>query len=445
MKNTDYFVDIQSFYTNESDRTVEKLASQYTNIVYLKEIILGLFKRHFAYEMICNKKVLLKPNWVKHSTVTYDEICLRTNDNVLLATLETVLQYKPLLVVIGDAPVQGCNWDRMLSSSLLKSIDILSEQYNIVVKVKDFRRVTFNPSKNISEHNRKPLSEYNIFDLGVDSYLEPISRSDKNVFRVTNYNPDRLSESHSMGVHKYCISKELFETDLIISLPKVKTHQKAGITAALKNLVGLNGDKDYLPHHRIGGTGFGGDCYPGKNRLRLLSEQLLDFANRRQGKFSYWVGLRLSVILWRFTFPKPVHQLAAGWYGNDTTWRMVLDLNKIAMYGKADGTIAKNPQRLIYSLCDGIIGGQGNGPLQPEPLGLGILSLTNHSGLNDLIMGLLMGFQIEKIPLLNSVKDKLDLKNTTILWNNQKINLSNIELNSIHTEPPPGWAQFLKK
>ena len=32
------------------------------------------------------------------------------------------------------------------------------------------------------------------------------------------------------------------------SLPKLKTHKKAGITCALKNLIGINGNKEYLPH-----------------------------------------------------------------------------------------------------------------------------------------------------------------------------------------------------
>jgi uncharacterized protein (DUF362 family) len=443
MKKNDYFVDIQTLYSEETDRTVEILAAQYENFDYLKELISNLFKRHFTNEMINNKKILLKPNWVKHSSNVSDEICLRTNDNFLLATLEIVLEYIPLGVTIGDAPVQGCNWDKMLNPSLINKIDLLSKKYNTIIKIKDFRRVTFDPSKNKPEYDRKPLSEYNIFDLGLDSYLEPISRSDKSIFRVTNYNPDRLSESHTKGIHKYCITNELFESDLIISLPKVKTHQKAGVTVALKNLVGLNGDKDYLPHHRIGGTGFGGDCYPGKNILRLLSERMLDFANRRQGKLMYWFGIRSSILLWKLSFPKSIHQLSAGWYGNDTTWRMVLDLNKIAMYGKLDGTISKTPQRLIYSLCDGVIGGQGNGPLSPDPLALGVISLTNNSGLNDVIMGILMGFDIQKIPLLNVFNTKTNMENSKIFWNNKVVNLSEIHNNCIETLPPPGWNKYL--
>ncbi len=69
--------------------------------------------------------------------------------------------------------------------------------------------------------------------------------------------------------------------------------------------------------------------------------------------------------MWKLSFPKKVHYLVAGWYGNDTAWRMVIDLNKIAIYGKQDGTISKTPQLQPHSLCDEIIGGQGDWPLNP--------------------------------------------------------------------------------
>ena len=116
-----------------------------------------------------------------------------------------------------------------------------------------------------------------IFDVGTQSYLEPITTSE-NRFRVTNYNPDRLVNSHRKGVHKYCIAKDVFDVDIVISLPKIKTHQKAGLTNAMKILVGVNGDKDFLPHHRLGAKGYGGDCYPEYNLLRSCSEWCLDTA-----------------------------------------------------------------------------------------------------------------------------------------------------------------------
>ena len=58
---------------------------------------------------------------------------------------------------------------------------------------------------------------------------------------------------------------------------------------------------------------------------------------------------------------------------------MVMDLNKIAVFGSADGTLSPTPLRSIFSLCDGIVAGQGDGPLSPEPLGLGFVGFSNDS------------------------------------------------------------------
>jgi hypothetical protein len=355
-----------------------------------------------------------------------------------LAIIEIVIANKPAKIIVGDAPIQSCKWELLLEDPFFLRIKELQDKYQVPIQIMDFRRVTFGQDIN---KTKPPISEYLIFDLGKESELEPIT-SDKNLFRVTSYNPDRLTESHCKGTHKYCITKALFDADIIISIPKVKTHQKVGITCALKNLVGINGDKDYLPHHRRGGVDLGGDCYPGKNYLRFWAECSLDNANRNSNLYKYKIWRYLTVILWKLSNPKKVHSLSAAWYGNDTTWRMVMDLNKIAIWGKSDGTISSEPQRTLLSLCDGIIGGQGDGPLNPDPLPLGIISFTNNSYLNDICMGILLGFDIGKIPLLKSAIKKLDGEDSNIFWNGEKISLEGLKKYSITTIPPPGWIDY---
>lgn len=439
------FVNIETLFGNEQERNISYLAKVYEQPGLLKEKVREITKRVLDNnQIITGKKILLKPNWVTHNRKENDEICLRTNDHLLLALIEIILDCKPAKITIGDAPIQGCNWEKMLTRDFFKNIEKLSVSHSIPIVIKDFRRVTFDPHKNNLTKERNPISDYIIFDLGKESYLEPVS-STKSNFRVTNYNPDRLAEYHTIGKHKYCITKELFDANIVISIPKIKTHQKTGITGALKNLVGLNGDKDYLPHHRVGGKGFGGDCYPGKNILRRISEYFLDCANRHQGKKIYWFWIYLSKIMWKVSFPENVHHLSAGWYGNDTTWRMVMDLNKIAIYGRKDGTISKTPQRELYSLCDGIVGGQGDGPLNPQPLPLGVLCFTNTSSMTDICMGILMGFNIEKIPLLKYAAQNIIQKNISLKLNGQQTTLQNIANLSIQTLPPPGWVDFLNK
>lgn len=437
------FVRIENVFTGEKDRTIEILSKVYNDNEFLKEKIRLIVNGILDSSAIKGKKVLLKPNWVLQNKVKDDEICLRTNNSFLLAALEVLLEKKPASIIIGDAPIQSCNWEKMLSKPFLRTIVAMSAKYSLPIAIKDFRRVTFDPSQNILTKERKPLSNYIIFDVGKESYLEPIS-SIKNNFRVIDYAPDRLANSHSIGMHKYCIAKEFFEVDIVISMPKIKTHQKAGITGTLKNLVGLNGDKDYLPHHRVGGVGFGGDCYPGKNILRRTSEWALDMANKQQGKKVYRFLRLAAIVFWKLSIPKKVHQLDAGWFGNDTVWRMVLDLNKIAIFGKEDGTLSNIPQRELYSLCDGIIGGQGNGPLNPTPLPLGVICFSNNSPMSDICMASLMGFDYRLIPLLANISNN-DMKSVEILLNEKKVSLNDLSKMSIDTLPPPGWVDYFGK
>jgi hypothetical protein len=169
----------------------------------------------------------------------------------------------------------------------------------------------------------------------------------------------------------------------------------------------------------------------------------MDNANKRQGHKIYWIWFRSALLFWIISRPQKVHHMAAGWYGNDTIWRMVMDLNLIAIYGKMDGTISSQPQRVLYSLCDGIIGGQGNGPINPIPLPLGIISFSNSSELNDICIATVMKFDINKIPLLNISKNKINQSNVSINLNRKKISLEDLKKISIDTLPPPGWQGYL--
>jgi len=437
------FVKIKTFFTRPEIRDINQLAGVYSDVNVLEQEINSLFGTDFL-DSIHGKRVLLKPNWVLHSSKEEDEICLRTHDNLLLAALKVVLEQGPKKVTIGDAPIQISKWNEIVNKNLLNKIEFLESTYNIPVSVVDFRRVTFDPKNNSLESNRRSLDEFVIFDLAEKSYLEPISKKRKSGFRVTNYNPDRLAESHRKGMHKYCITKELFKADIVISIPKIKTHEKTGITGALKNLVGVNGDKDFLPHHRVGGVGFGGDCYPGMNIFRRASEFFRDYANRNMGNKLYRPLIRMSDISWVLSRPKNVHQIAAAWYGNDTTWRMVMDLNLIANYGRMDGTLSEEKERELFSLTDGIIAGQGNGPLYPDPLPLGVIAFSNNSALSDYVMSILMKFDTDKLPLIKRAYEEfVEKENVSFILNDKKVSPAELNLHAIETIPPKGWINYL--
>lgn len=437
----DGFVNIASLFNENTHRTVEDLQKLYNDPQLLLSVAEKIAGTILTEEKIKGKKVLLKPNWVKQPFRQYDDICLCTHNNFIVAVLELVLKRKPASVLIGDAPMQGCYWERLITPAFTDAVKELSATYTVPVVIKDFRRVFFDTVTNKLDDQRNPISNYIIFDVGKKSYLEPITVPGKKIFRVAQYNPDKFSETHRPGVHKYCIIKELFNADVVISLPKIKTHQKTGITGALKNIVGFNGDKDYLPHHRVGGTKMGGDSYPGKNRIRYWAELAMDNANRNMGNFWYRPWFKFSQTLWALSFPGKEHQWHAAWYGNDTTWRMVMDLNLIVNYGMADGTLADTPQRFLYSFCDGIVGGQGDGPLSPDPLNLGVMSFTDDSTTNDICMALMMGLPIEKIPLLIAAKSFMPDRKVTIRLNGEMVKIDRLKQYAVKAIPSPGWQQ----
>lgn len=433
---------ISSVYPNKALRNVEVLSRCYAvDSIYciLQDIIK---KSGYDFAKYTDSKVLVKPNWVTHYHKSADAICLTTHPNFILALLKILMSYKPKEIILGDAPIQGCKWDELITKDFVETVETMSNASSVPIRIIDFRRTLFSRENNLVDRNSRDISNYCIFDLASNSFLEPIT-SDKPTFRVTNYNPDRLALSHHKGKHLYCIAKEVFDVDYIIALPKAKTHQKTGITNALKLIVGVNGDKDFLPHHRVGGTGFGGDCYPGKNLIRRASECILDQANRLIGKMMYKPLSKVSRILWRLSFPADVHHLAAAWYGNDTTWRMVMDLNVIAKYGKKDGTISEEQQRSILYICDGIIAGQGDGPLNPDPLPLGIVMISENAAQMDRALVAQMGFDLNMIPLVN---ESLKLENSDCLfyYNGEPVTLKEIAENGLQTIPPAGWLSVLK-
>src|SRR5207249_9933121 len=100
-------------------------------------------------------------------------------------------------------------------------------------------------------------------DLGKMSLLEKVDGNRE--YRVLQYDPIRTAACHGPGKHLYQIAENVLAADLIISVPKLKTHQKVGLTCALKGTVGAVSEKHCLAHHRRGNPNEGGDEYPSES------------------------------------------------------------------------------------------------------------------------------------------------------------------------------------
>jgi uncharacterized protein (DUF362 family) len=354
-------------------------------------------------------RVLIKPNWVLHENRgPWGLDPMITHHSVVKAAAEAALTTKASRVVVGDAPIQSCDFDKLLEFGDLKPwAEDLARRDKRFQQIKDFRRTRseLRGGVQVQAENQAAESEFVLFDLGSDSLLESVT-TESNDFRVTQYDPERMARTHSRGHHQYLVARDAIEADVVINLPKLKTHKKAGITCALKNLVGINGNKEFLPHHRVGGAAEGGDCYPGRSRIKRSHEALLDLVNSSRSHLARRLlnlpARTLSVLSAIFVDPLGAE---GSWSGNDTVWRMCLDLNRILLYGRTDGTLADTPQRKILHVADAGVAGQGDGPLAAEPFNLGVLYAGGDAPLMDLVGAQLLGYDSARLPIVTRAFD----------------------------------------
>jgi uncharacterized protein (DUF362 family) len=348
-------------------------------------------------------RVVVKPNLVMHENQgAWGIEPLITHPHLIQETVEAVLQSAASEVVVGDAPLQACDLDELLSVTGLEqwARQLISSEPRFR-GIRDFRRTTCEYVKGVrvAAENLVAKDHFVLFDLADDSLLEPVT-DEEHSFRVTCYDPRLLAKTHSRGRHQYLVAREVIDADVIINLPKLKTHKKAGITCALKNLVGINGNKEFLPHHRIGGSESGGDCYPGSSRIKRALEYSLDLQNRVSSIAAARLWREVAVNLNRVaTLAGDNLGVEGSWSGNDTVWRMGLDLNRILLYGRPDGSLADTVQRRVIHLVDAIIAGQGDGPLSPEPLPLGLIMAGSNAAAVDWVGAQLLNYVPEQIPI----------------------------------------------
>ena len=373
---------------------------------------LGLDREHFGTaqwnplgELVKpGGRIVVKPNWVLHRNEgTGGMDCMISHPSVLRAVLEYVFLTRPARVVLGDAPLQGCDFGQMLAFGDMNRVVEHFRQRGLPLDVRDFRRTVMRQDGQLKrvDEELQPESNYVLVDLGADSLLEPIS-TDWRKFRVTVYDPRKMWRHHRPGRHCFLIAREILEANLVVNVPKLKAHKKAGVTCCLKNLIGINGNKEYLPHHRKGAADGGGDNYEHGHWLMSLLEQALDGMNRhRNHPWLYRQGERVVWhLLARRRRAEPGAQFEGSWYGNDTIWRTCLDLNRALLYADTDGRMHDTPQRQELSIVDAIITGQGDGPLAPDPLATGAILAAHNPAVGDFLGAHLLGFDPAKIALL---------------------------------------------
>jgi uncharacterized protein (DUF362 family) len=363
--------------------------------------------------------VLLKPNLVKetHPSDPNGWVYTMTHGSVIRAIADYV--WKALLgrgrVMVGDAPHTDSSFDAIVRLLELDTVRSFYGTQNLALELVDFRKEQWLTRDDVVVERRQLPGDpggYVAFDLGDRSEFSDHHGGGR--YYGADYDDGEVNRHHTGGRHEYLLSGSSIACDVFINIPKLKTHKKAGITVSLKNLVGINGDKNWLPHHTVGTPKTGGDQFPTPTLRRTLEHESAQLLRGMALKFP-GIGPRLlrhSRKAGKRVFGDTNRTIRSGnWYGNDTTWRMCLDLNKIMFYGKSDGTFrapntsgdtsGKTSGRKTYlSIVDGIIAGQGNGPMNPDPIDSGLLIFGSDPARVDATAAVLMGFEPERIPIV---------------------------------------------
>jgi len=327
-------------------------------------------------------QVLVKPNLVHHRhyrggkpqwVVTDPRLVRAVCDYAFLAV------GREGRVIVGDAPLQSADWERLCRETHIDRLPVFYASHGYSLSLRDFRTL-----RTVDRRGMKcdptPLpgdpAGYRAVDLSAASLH---SGRDWQRFRVTNYNPETMREHHNAQRHEYLIAGSLLSSPVVINLPKLKTHRKSGLTGPLKNMVGINGCKDWLPHHSSGSVPEGGDEYGRASSWKRLSSWLVEreeTAGHITQKLSWHAARRLVYGLGsRMAADR---SWEGSWSGNDTLWRTILDLNRAAIYADSGGLLRDNPQRSILTIVDAIQAGEGEGPMAPDPVPLSCLIGSMH-------------------------------------------------------------------
>ena len=310
-------------------------------------------------------KVFIKPNWVAsrwrascpHKDTLY---CVITHPSVIEAVADFVAEalHGDGEIIIGDNPSIDADFKELMEFT---EIEKIKDKYDVPVSILDLRPLVCDDLKNYGkkylmvDRPGDPAGKVEV-NLGKNSLLYGI---DPSRFRGVFDEREETIASHTGEIQLYTLARSLYDADVYISIPKLKTHQKVGATLNLKGLVGTISNKNQLVHWQVGYPEINGDEYPDRE--------------------AYEAGQKAKV------------KHRGAWPGNDTIWRMVVDLYKGM----------KMRKRQYFSVIDGSVAGEGQGPFCPTSKYANTIIVGDNLLATDIVAARYMGLDPLKIQYLN--------------------------------------------
>ncbi len=420
------------------------------------------------------ERVVIKPNFVLSRHYEGGELfAIITQPSVLRALVDYA--YLALKgegeVIIADAPQEDCNFAELLERTHLSAVqEFYWQKRRFEIKVLDLRdwwldRQPHDAANYMARRKKLQGDPSGSITVNLGRHSKFYGLPQRKQFYGADYNREETISHHEGEVQEYVISRTILNADVVISAPKLKVHKKVGVTLNAKGLVGINTNKNCIVHYTLGTPQHGGDQFP--PALLNAKEEFITKTKRRLhdlllAQQSPVTDAMYSALAksWR-KIAKPVIGSISedktmfdggNWHGNDSAWRMVSDLMKVILYADKNGVLREAPQRKVFAVIDGIIGGENNGPLLPEAKRAGVVIAGCNPLAVDIVSTRLMGLDWRKLKWIDDllcserfgcfVREVREIK----IASNQSDFENMFEHNErlLGFKPHPGWQEFLE-
>lgn len=365
--------------------------------------------------------VVVKPNFVRgthiwkekgvRSMITNVAVMRPIVDYILLATNGNVK------IIIGDAPMRNSSWQAIMEATQIESLIQFYTEKGYDVKLVDFRKnLVINNEEQVYEKTipnpTRKKEDYIEVDIKENSMLCEIIES-REKFEMGGVKTGTIKNYHNSESNTYLIPREVLEADVFINVPKMKTHRMAGLTCAMKNLIGVNGEKERIAHYRRGVKNEKSDEFE-KFSLRIYLRErvwtkLKAIEKPWSRKIMTWGKRLVEKYVWKgktfeetYALNPPKLYREGGWHGNDTLWRCAVDINRILLYADKNGIMQNEVQRKYLCITDAVVAGEGEGPLASTPKEVGIIFGGTNPVMVDYTAASIMNFDYTLLPMINS-------------------------------------------
>ena len=358
-------------------------------------------------------RVFIKPNLVTHEhRASGDVFSVITHPSVVRA----IADYAALAlqgrgeIVIGDNPCIDADFDRLMEITQLRAFErFYPKHFGVPCRVLDLRpRCTrdlkFYGFKSKTDALAGDPEGSSVLNLGEQSMFYGL-----NPFLFRGVFTDRWEtiRHHHGRRHEYSISNTILNSDVYISVPKLKAHHKVGATLNIKGLVGVSANKNYLVHWRVGFPRFGGDEFPVAHRAADYFSHLAQHLAADVLPEPVYLTLRARLKGGRIDRTMQLEKKASyenyrgAWDGNDTCWRMAADLYQAFVQDATGWREARGHQTRFFSVVDGVLSGEGNGPFSPTAKRAGVILAGADLLRVDSVATRLMDYDLRQIRYLD--------------------------------------------